>query len=259
VRLYIAFSNFVLLCCSSTGVFSQKNNSGYKYFAFDRNWKNISNLDSAAYFARLKKVSDTCYEVQNYNMFGPMISKEVYKDAETKIAHGTWIYYKANGYMDSICNFRDNLAHGKWYYTNDTNRVYKEKEFENGKLKAVIDVIQRDSINKAKAALEKKVERDEKESEFPGGISAWTRYLTKNFRYPDRAYKNHQEGMVVVQFVVNTEGEIEMVDLYKSVEYTLDDEARRLIIKSPKWTSAFQDGKKVKSYKRQPVIFKSAY
>lgn len=256
MRFYIVF---ILLCCGPVSTFSQKNNSDYKYFAFDKNWKNISDLDSATYFSRLKKVNDTCFEVHNYNMFGPMISKEVYKDAETKIAHGTWIFYKANGYMDSLCNFRNNLAHGKWYYINDTNRVYKEKEFENGKLKAVIDVIQRDSIDKAKEALQKKVERDEKESEFPGGLSAWTRYLSKNFRYPERALKNNTQGTVGVQFVVNTEGNIEMIDLYKSVEFTLDDEAKRLIVKSPKWTPAFQDGRKVKSYKRQPVIFKTTY
>jgi periplasmic protein TonB len=245
---------FVIACCSAATVLSQKNSSDFKYFAFDANWKNISNLDSATYFSRARKVNDTCYEVQTYHLFGPMISKEVYKDGENKIAHGTWIFYKPTGLQDSICNFRDNLAHGKWYFTNDTGRVFKEKEFENGRLKKVVDVIERDSINKSKEDTTRK--RDEKESEFRGGRNSWAKYLTQNLRYPDRALKNEIQGEVAVQFMVDVEGNIDQIDLFKSVEYTLDDEAKRLIIKSPKWAPGMQDGKKVKTYKRQPIIFR---
>jgi protein TonB len=234
----------------------QKNNTPDKYFAYDANWKNISNLDSATYFSRIRKINDTCYEVHTYNLFGPMISKEVYKDAENKIAHGTWVFYKPTGFVDSICSFRDNLAHGNWYFANDTGRIYKEKEFENGRLKAVHDLVKRDSINKTKTDSMKQVERDYKESEFRGGVDMWVRYLQQNLRYPDRAMKNDTQGMVVVQFVVDTGGNIEEIDLYKSVEYTLDDEAKRLIIKSPKWSAATQEGRKVKSYKRQPIVFR---
>lgn len=247
------FIFFIFLFGNSGNLFSQKN-SAYTYFAFDANWKGINNIDSATFFARTRKINDTSYEVQNYNLFGPMISKELYKDEANRIAHGTWIFYKPNGYMDSICNFRNNLAEGKWYFLNDTGRLYKEKEFVKGRLVGVVDVIQRDSIRKANEDTTKK--RDEKESEFRGGISSWQRYLNQYLRYPERAINNEAQGRVVVQFVVDTEGNVEQIDLYQSVEYTLDDEAQRLILKSPRWTPAMQDGKKVKSYKRQPVIFR---
>jgi periplasmic protein TonB len=247
----------IIFCCDAVYVFSQKNKADEKFFAYDKDWKSLSNLDNATYFTRIKKVSDTCWEVNNYNLFGPMISKEVYKDGENKIAHGTWIFYKPNGYQDSICTFYNNLAHGKWSYTNDSNKVYLQKEFENGRLIAVHDIIKRDSINKAKEETEKKVKRDEKESEFPGGLNAWSRYLNNNLKFPDRALKGNMKGMVVVQFVVDTEGKVEMIDIYKSVEYSLDEEARRLIDKSPKWIPGTQDGRKVKTYKRQPIIFRT--
>jgi protein TonB len=245
----------IILSFNATWLLAQKNNSGEKYFAYDRNWNTLNSLDTATYFARAKKINDTCWEVLNYSISGPMISKEVYKDEANKIAHGTWVFYKRNGYMDSVCNFQNNLAHGFWYYTNDTNRVYKEKEFEHGKLKAVTDVIKRDSIRKANEDTTKK--RVERESEFMGTGNAWRKYLEKNFKYPERALKNGREGMVVVQFVVDTQGNVGMIDIYKSVEFSLDEEAKRLIIKSPKWSPAVQDGNKVKSYKRQPVIFRT--
>jgi periplasmic protein TonB len=250
MRLFVII---VLIGCNTASLFSQKS-SEYIYYAFDANWQGINNIDSATYFSRTRKINDTSYEVQNYNLFGPMISKELYKDAANKVAHGAWIFYKPNGFMDSICNFRDNFAHGKWYFLNDTGRLYKEKEFVRGRLVGEVDVIKRDSIRKANE--DTTIKRDEHESEFRGGISSWQRYLNQYLRYPERAINNEKQGRVVVQFVVDTEGNVEQIDLYQSVEYTLDDEAQRLILKSPKWTPAMQDGKKVKSYKRQPIIFR---
>lgn len=97
---------------------------------------------------------------------------------------------------------------------------------------------------------------NDKESEFKGGTAKWQRYLLKNMKYPERAYNIKKDGMVVVQFVVNKDGGTEEIDIFHSVEYSLDKEAVRVIRKSPKWIPAFQNGRIVKSYKRQPVIFK---
>lgn len=245
-------------CFLTTALFSQKAKANEKFFAYDSGWNLVGDIDKATFFSRIQKVNDTCWVVNNYNMFGPMISKEVYKDEDNKIAHGTWIFYKPNGYMDSICTFRNNLAHGSWYFTNDTNRVYLQKKFENGRLKEVIDFIKRDSVNKAKGNTESTGELTDvqSESEFPGGGSAWARYLNKNFRYPERAIKSRLQGEVGIQFIVNLDGKVEDVEVYKSVEYSLDDEARRLIDISPRWTPAIKDGKKIKTYKRQPVVFR---
>jgi protein TonB len=95
------------------------------------------------------------------------------------------------------------------------------------------------------------------ESEFPGGMAAWMRYLNKNFRYPDEALNNEIQGTVIVQFIVDKEGIVSDVEpISGPVQGGLRDEAVRVIQKSGKWTPAIQNGRKVKSYKRQPVIFK---
>lgn len=71
-------------------------------------------------------------------------------------------------------------------------RIYKEKEYEGGKLIAVHDVIKRDSIRRANRDTTKKI--DGREPEFVGGRASWREYLEKNFRYPERARKSDKEA-----------------------------------------------------------------
>ncbi len=93
------------------------------------------------------------------------------------------------------------------------------------------------------------------ESEYPGGAGAWLRYLNKNFRYPQEAIDNEVQGTVVVQFIVDKEGVVSDVEAVSGPQ-ELRDEAVRVIKKSGKWTPAVQNGRQVKSYKKQPIVFK---
>jgi periplasmic protein TonB len=95
------------------------------------------------------------------------------------------------------------------------------------------------------------------ESEFPGGAGAWLRYLNKNLRYPDDAVNNEIQGTVVVQFIVDKEGNVSDVQPISGPDNGgLREEAVRVIKKSGKWTPAVQNGRQVKSYKKQPIVFK---
>jgi protein TonB len=95
------------------------------------------------------------------------------------------------------------------------------------------------------------------ESEFPGGPAAWLRYMNKNLRYPDDAVNNEIQGTVVVQFIVDKEGNVSDVQAISGPDNGgLREEAVRVIKKSGKWTPAVQNGRQVKSYKKQPIVFK---
>ena len=95
------------------------------------------------------------------------------------------------------------------------------------------------------------------ESEFPGGAGAWQRYLNKTFRYPDDAQNNEIQGVVVIQFIVDKEGNVSDVEAISGPEGGgLREEAIRVIKKSGKWNPAVQNGRQVKSYKKQPIVFK---
>jgi periplasmic protein TonB len=94
------------------------------------------------------------------------------------------------------------------------------------------------------------------ESEYPGGISAWLRFLTKNLPkyYTDDLVERGVQGRVIVQFVVDKEGNVSNVQGIEGPA-ELRTIAETVIRKSGKWTPAIQEGRQVKSYKRQPVIF----
>jgi periplasmic protein TonB len=120
-----------------------------------------------------------------------------------------------------------------------------------------------DDAGKGVVEAPKKVEEDwdktftkvEIESDYPGGAAAWQRYLNRNLRYPQDAIDNEIQGTVVVQFIVDKEGVVSDVDAISGPK-ELRDEAVRVIKKSGKWTPAVQNGRQVKSYKKQPIVFR---
>ena len=58
-------------------------------------------------------------------------------------------------------------------------------------------------------------------------------HIAKNFRYPAEEYKNNVQGRVVVTFIVNTEGVIEIKKISGGNE-GLQAEAKRNIMSMPK-------------------------
>ena len=95
------------------------------------------------------------------------------------------------------------------------------------------------------------------ESEYLGGIEAWRRYLGKTLRYPEAAVEMRIEGTVVVQFIVDNKGNVSEVAAI-SGPMELREEAERVIRRSGKWSAAIQNGRSVKSYKKQPIVFRLA-
>jgi len=97
----------------------------------------------------------------------------------------------------------------------------------------------------------------EKESEYPGGPEAWRRYLERNLfkNYPQEALDNEIQGSVMVQFVVDVNGVVSDVTALSGPK-ELQPVAIAVIRKSGQWTPAIQNGRKVKSYKKQQITFR---
>lgn len=122
-----------------------------------------------------------------------------------------------------------------------------------------------DGVEKGVIELPKKDDEDangplvkvEIESEYPGGPTAWKRFLDRNLRFPQEALDNEVQGFVVVKFIVDREGNVSDVEAISGPQ-ELRAEAIRVIKKSGKWTPAVQNGHHVKSYKRQPIGFQIA-
>lgn len=113
-------------------------------------------------------------------------------------------------------------------------------------------------VEKPKASEgDNRFEPVEVEASFPGGSEAWARFLNRNLRVPEDAISNGIEGMVIVQFVVDVNGTVSDVQAISGPDGGgLKEEAVRVIQKSGKWVPAIQNGRSVKAYRKQPVIFK---
>jgi protein TonB len=95
----------------------------------------------------------------------------------------------------------------------------------------------------------------ETEAEYPGGPAAWQRFLSKNLKCPTDSSGNGIPGTVVVQFIVNEDGNVTDVKAISGSE-PLSTEAVRVIKKSSKWTPGRQvsSGRYIKSIKKQPIV-----
>ena len=95
----------------------------------------------------------------------------------------------------------------------------------------------------------------EQQAEFPGGPRAFGAFLQRNLKYPSAAQRANVGGKVYVQFVVNTDGTIQDVQILKSVGFGCDEEAMRVIKSVPKWNPGKQSGRAVRSRFTQPITF----
>jgi protein TonB len=93
-------------------------------------------------------------------------------------------------------------------------------------------------------------------SSYPGGDVQWARFLNKNLSraYPQEAADQGIQGRVVIQFIVDREGNVSEVQAIAG-PVELHNAAINVIKKSGKWIPAEQNGHKVKSRKSQPIIF----
>ena len=88
-----------------------------------------------------------------------------------------------------------------------------------------------------------------------GGQDAFRRYIAENLRYPQIAAENGIQGRVFVQFVVNTDGSVSDATVVRGVDPSLDREALRVIMSSPKWTPGRQRGQPVRVAFTFPINF----
>ena len=77
----------------------------------------------------------------------------------------------------------------------------------------------------------------------------------ENMVYPKKAIKKNVQGTVIARFIVDKDGTLSDIEAIDGPEL-LRAAAIDIIKKSPNWKPAQQHGKKVKSYKIQPITFK---
>jgi N-acetylmuramoyl-L-alanine amidase len=100
-------------------------------------------------------------------------------------------------------------------------------------------------------------EKVEIESSFPGGETAWRKYLEANLNSSVATENGAPAGVytVYVQFIVHKDGSTSYVSPLTNHGFGMEQEAMRIINKSTKWIPAIQNGRTVNAYRKQPINF----
>ena len=207
------------------------------------------NIKEAKYFIIVKKYPGK-YERLDYKMSAPLKMVRTYSDSTLTILQGHYYEYNTDGRLTLNGFYANNSKEKDWYYYNDTGKVVLEEKYDSGIL---VSTINPDTVKKQNPK-EDSLKKDEKEASFHNGNNAWARYLMKNI-HTEVGLQSLNGGEVRVQFTVNTEGKCVDLFLKKSVEFILDEEAKRVIENSPLWEPAVQNGKTVNAYRVQPLTF----
>jgi protein TonB len=93
---------------------------------------------------------------------------------------------------------------------------------------------------------------------FPGGIERFNEYIGKNIRYPAKAFLDNAKGKVIISVIIEKDGSLSNAKVIRSVSPELDSEAQKVVILSPKWNCATQNGKPVRFAYVVPVKFNIA-
>ncbi|GAB2621692.1 energy transducer TonB [Belliella aquatica] len=91
--------------------------------------------------------------------------------------------------------------------------------------------------------------------EFLGGQEAMTAFIHQEITYPEMAFRQGVEGVVLINFRISKEGKILKPYVAQSVHPELDKEALRLIQEMPNWSPALQNGQPREVAYQLPIRF----
>ena len=86
------------------------------------------------------------------------------------------------------------------------------------------------------------------------GPGTFADFLGHNIIYPAKSAKDHVQGRVIVQFVINTNGEVDNAKILRPLSAEVDTEALR-VIRLTRWHPGTQNGRKVRAYFTVPLNF----
>jgi len=150
---------------------------------------------------------------------------------------------------------------------NENDELKSQEEMQNSKgIISIATVVGNDEVNGkdiadvkenvTQVAVEKIWDVIEQMPQFPGGESELLAYIGKNLKYPMIAVENGISGRVTVRFVVSKTGDVDKVEVVRSLDPACDKEAMRVVRSLPRWIPGKQNGVNVSVYYTLPVTFK---
>ena len=208
---------------------------------------------TATVLHQIVRFNDTLWEHNFYQEHGHCFSSVCCSDSDGNVLNGRFVSYSQLGAADTVGDYSNGVRNGQWKFYTPEGRLMGYQLYQDGLLLWTKDTLQ---IRREEDTLDGK-KRIEIAAAFPGGKEAWLWYMKKSLRYPAYEFKHRVQGEVVIDFVVDSTGHIPASSVWvsRSAEFALDEEALRFILNTGAWTPAIQNGRQVKSQKRQLIDF----
>ncbi len=282
---------FLILCIISVNTFAQQKDTLAYYTDLDL--KPVSKQKAKITF-KLFQNNPTTWTFLKYNSKNVIELKETYFDSLLTIKHGQYVVYRSGkpslkglyfnnlkhgnyisydefGKVEGITNYNlDTLKTDVIYWQNGDKRevkTYGAKNqvaerlvyYENGNL-AIKQVYAADNkvIEGSYLDIEGKpvkIVEIEAPPIYPGGVEKFYEYIARSLRYPTDAMQSKIQGSVLISYVISETGEVVDVKVDRGVSASLDREAVRVMLASPKWTPAKLFGKNVRVKFTIPIKF----
>ena len=92
---------------------------------------------------------------------------------------------------------------------------------------------------------------------FQGGdLNTFRNWVQSNVRFPQIALENGISGTVVLSFVIEKDGRLTNIQVLRTPDRSLSEEATRVLSKSPKWSPGKQRNQVVRVKYNLPVVFR---
>ncbi len=86
-----------------------------------------------------------------------------------------------------------------------------------------------------------------------GDLNTFRAWFSGEFKIPAIAAENGIQGKVVMKFVIEKDGSVGGIEFLQSPDKVYEDEARRVLMKSPKWTPGRQRDQLVRVFYILPI------
>lgn len=164
---------------------------------------------------------------------------------------GNGLNQQVNEIIRSVKNWNDFLS--GWHGEIDLRIpiVFRLRERENNDIDSSALHI---SISLKSETQEKPVYQFvEQEPEYPGGEDALLKFISEKVRYPKKALREFIMGRVYVDFVVDSTGSIDQLQVVQGISPECDAEALRVMAQMKPWKPGKQNGKAVRTQYSIPI------
>ena len=142
--------------------------------------------------------------------------------------------------------YKDGIKDGIWKGSSSASATSYVETYEMGKLLGGESI--RDGVKYSYTT-------EGNPPSFKGGIKKFYEYVGYATRYPSDAAKEKISGTVYLSFTVEKDGRTSEVKIDRSVFSSIDEEARRVVLSSPKWIPGTMRGVPVRVRYSIPLKF----